>query len=300
MGFLCAKAFEEKIELEYVKGLIGKLGLTPPSSLNPSSLLPLDKGRMGGVSYLENWPYPIKVYTLGRFDIIRDDEPQHFSGKEQKKPLEMLKVLIAFGGRDVPEERLTDALWPDADGDQAHKSFETTLSRLRRLLGGEDVIKYRARQLTINSLYCWVDSLALSHLFDQIREAPAEQVVPLCEKAVGLHKGPFLPSDTGLPWTLPGRETLKNGLLRIIIRAGRHYEQAGEWERAAEKYTKGIETDSLAEEVYRRLMVCHLNLGNNADAVKTYNRCCILLQAELGIEPSPETTAVYSSIIQSK
>ena len=67
--------------------------------------------------YLEEWPYPIKIYTLGRFEIIRDDEPLHFSGKEQKKPLELLKALIAFGGRDVPEERLTDALWPDADGD---------------------------------------------------------------------------------------------------------------------------------------------------------------------------------------
>ena len=63
-------------------------------------------------------------------------------------------------------------------------------------------------------------------------------------------------------------------------------------------YTKGLETDNLAEEFYRRLMVCHLNLGNNADAVKTYNRCCQLLQAELGIEPSPETMAVFSAIIQ--
>jgi LuxR family transcriptional regulator, maltose regulon positive regulatory protein len=68
--------------------------------------------------------------------VIRDDEPRHFSGKEQKKPLGMLKVLIAFGGRDVPVERLTDALWHDANGDQAHKSFETTRSQLRRLLGG--------------------------------------------------------------------------------------------------------------------------------------------------------------------
>ena len=60
---------------------------------------------------------------------------------------------------------------------------------------------------------------------------------------------------------------------------------------------KGIDTDNLAEEFYRRLMVCHRNLGNNADAVKTYNRCRSLLQAELGIEPSPETMAVFSAII---
>jgi two-component SAPR family response regulator len=222
----------------------------------------------------------------------------HFPGKEQKKPLELLKALIAFGGVDVSEERLTDALWPNTDGDLAHKSFETTLGRLRRLLGGEAFIRYRARQLTINPLYSWVDSLALEQLFDTLGESPGDRVDKLREKAVRLHKGPFLPSDAALSWTLPCRETLKNRLLRVISKAGRQCEQAGEWESAAEYYAKGIETDRLAEEFYRRLMVCHLNLGNNADAVKTYNRCRRLLRAELGIEPSMETIAVFSSIIQ--
>jgi two-component SAPR family response regulator len=113
-------------------------------------------------------------------------------------------------------------------------------------------------------------------------------------------KGPFLPSDIRLPWTLPSRETLKNGLLRIIIKAGQHYEQAVEWENAVEFYLKGLDTDHLAEEFYRRLMVCYRNLGKNADAVKTYNRCRGLLKGALGIEPSPETTAVYSSIMQTQ
>jgi LuxR family maltose regulon positive regulatory protein len=300
MRFLYAKALEQGIEPEYVKGLIRKLGLTPPNPLATASHLSRDTGRMDRVLYLEEWPYPVKIYTLGRFEIVRDDEPLHFSGKEQKKPLELLKALIAFGGVNVPEEQLTDELWPDADGDQAHKSFETTLGRLRKLLGGEAFIRYRARQLTINPLYCWVDSLALGYLFDTIRESSGTRAALLCEKAMGLHKGPFLPSDTGLQWAVTIRETLKNRLLRVILKAGRQYEQAGEWERAVEYYTKGIETDGLAEEFYRRLMVCHRNQGNNADAVKTYNLCRGLLRAELGIEPSAETTAVFFSIMQRK
>ncbi len=288
MRFLYAKALEEKIEPEYVMGLIRKLGLTPPQI------------SVCGASawYPEEWPYPIKINTLDKFEILRDNEPLHVSGKEQKKPLELLKALIAFGGRNVPEARLTDALWPDADGDLAHKSFETTLSRLRRLLGGEDVIKHRARQLTIDPLYCRVDSLALECLLERMRDASTDHVVSLCEKAIGLYKGPFLPADTGLHWAVSSREILKNKLLRIILTAGRHYEQAGDWERSVEYYSKGIEMDSLAEEFYRRLMICHLNLGNHADAAKIYNRCYRLLQVELGITPSPKTTAVYSSIIQ--
>lgn len=288
MRFLFAVALEVGIEPDYVKGSIRKLGLTPPQPPDCAA----------SACCLEEWPYPIKIYTLGRFEIVKDDEPLHFTGKEQKKPLEMLKALIARGGRDVPEERLNDDLWPDADGDQAHKSFETTLSRLRKLLGDETSITCRVRQVAINPLCCWVDTLALNHVFEKIVQASPEQSVLLREKAFGLYNGTFLPADTALSFVIASRETIRNRLLRIILAAGRHCEQAGEWEQAADYYAKGIETDNLAEELYRCLMVCQRNLGNNAAVAKTFNRCRSLLQSELGIEPSPETTAVYTAMVR--
>lgn len=70
---------------------------------------------------MESWPYPIKIHTLGKFEIIKDGRPLVFAGKVQKKPLEILKAVIAFGGRDVPVDTITDALWPDADGDLRKK-----------------------------------------------------------------------------------------------------------------------------------------------------------------------------------
>ncbi len=288
MRSLFARALAEGIERDYVTGLIRKLGLTPPVFGKSAT----------SAGYIEEWPYPVKIYTFGRFEMLKNNEPLHFAGKEQKKPLELLKALISFGGRDVPEERLTDSLWPDAEGDQARKSFETTLARLRRLLGGEDVLVCRARQLTINPLHCWVDTLALVALFDKIQQAPIEQIVPLCEKAVSLYKGPFLPGDVGIQLTVTCRETLKSRLLRAIGTAGRHYEQAGEWEKGADYFTKGIETDRFAEEFHRGLMICQRQLGNHAAVARIYSRCHSLLKAEFGIEPSPETTAVYSSIIE--
>ncbi len=58
---------------------------------------------------LDNWPWPVKVYTLGRFAILRDNEKIEVSKKTKKKPLTMLKALIAFGGRGVREEAKTSA-----------------------------------------------------------------------------------------------------------------------------------------------------------------------------------------------
>lgn len=286
MQFLCAKALGEGIEQEYAKGLIRKLGLSPPISLSPPDR-PL---------YLENWPYPLRVYTHGRFELIKDDKALAFTGKIQKRPLEMLKAIIAFGGRGVRMEEVADALWPDASGDLAHKSFEMTLSRLRRLLGEEGLIKYHAGQLSLDPLRCWVDSFELESVFEKLGVSGADMAAQLCEKAVSLHKGPFLPSDTNLAWTAPRRETMQDNLLRAVIAAGRHHEGTGQWEKAVEYYRRGLGVDNLFEELYRRLMICFQKLGNTAEAVKTYNRCRESLKEKLGVEPSSETETLHLSL----
>jgi LuxR family transcriptional regulator, maltose regulon positive regulatory protein len=112
MAKLCAKALEANIEVEYVQGLIRKRKLIPKEA--PSEI--------------EAWPWPVKIYTLGRFKVLKDDQPLQFAGKVQRKPLALLKAMIAFGGRHVREELLIDALWPDADGDAARFAFDQRTS----------------------------------------------------------------------------------------------------------------------------------------------------------------------------
>jgi DNA-binding SARP family transcriptional activator len=76
----------------------------------------------------------LRIYTLGRFSLLKGDVSLHSGNKAQKKPIDLLKALIAFGGRDIRRESLSDALWPDADGFSANNSLSTTLQRLRKLV----------------------------------------------------------------------------------------------------------------------------------------------------------------------
>ncbi len=87
---LCEKALEAGIEVEYVQDLIRKRHLTPEKP-------PL---------HLENWPWPVKIYTLGKFELFKDGKPIQFSRKAQQKPLSVLKALIAFGGKEVREDQI--------------------------------------------------------------------------------------------------------------------------------------------------------------------------------------------------
>jgi len=157
MSQLCTKALEHGIEVEYVNELIRKRNLTPSGYENRAGAELKSKDLN---MKLENWPYAIKIYTLDKFEIIKDGKPLIFSRKAPKKPLEMLRAIIDLGGKGIKEERLCDLLWPESEGDMARQAFATTLKRLRRLLGDKRAIILKGGCLTINRNICWVDALS--------------------------------------------------------------------------------------------------------------------------------------------
>jgi hypothetical protein len=203
---LCSKALESGIEVDYVRALIRKRCLVPETP-------PL---------HLDTWPWLLKIRTLGAFEVTRDDEPVALTGKV-KKPLEMLKALIAFGGKNVSMERLSDALWPDADGDMAKRSFDTTLHRLRKLLGSEKVLQLQAGKLSLDPRYCWIDTWAFERHCVELEAAlkPTDprqdtgRVASCLEKGLALYKGHFLAEDTDLAWTISMREQLRGRFLLL-------------------------------------------------------------------------------------
>lgn len=289
MSRLCARALEGGIEIEYVQNLIRKRSLRPidPSLTHAS------------------WPWPIKIYTLGRFELVRDGEPVRFAGKVQQKPLALLKALIALGGRSVAEERLTDLLWPDADGDLAHKSFDMTVIRLRKLIGHDNAVQIHERQLSLDDRVCWVDVRALEDVLARTEAAwnkgattqgSQAETLRLCDKAFELYQGHFLPADIGHSWALSSRERLRSKFHRLIVKLGEYLGRQGQWERAAEVFQKGLETDSLAEELHLHLMICYQQLGRKAEALAVYNRCRELLLSSLGVSPSPKMEEVYKTL----
>ena len=120
---------------------------------------------------IEAWPWPIKIYTLGRFEVFKDDQPLQFKGKVQRKPLALLKAIIAFGGRGVREESLIDALWPDAEGDAARFALTSAIHRLRRLLGHEEAIIRKDNEVSLDERYCWVDVWAVERWLGRVESA---------------------------------------------------------------------------------------------------------------------------------
>jgi LuxR family transcriptional regulator, maltose regulon positive regulatory protein len=171
---LVAFAAEHNLETEFLPSLVSTLDIEPPV----------------GVA---SWPWPIRVYTLGAFRIEVNGQAPTLTRKAPKKAFALLKALIAFGG-NVSQHKLIDALWPDSDGDAAQKAFEATLHRLRRLLGGNDLIRQSDGVISLNQNKVFVDAIALDCDLD-------------CHETRQLYRGTFLPDDDA-PWVAQYRDRL--------------------------------------------------------------------------------------------
>ena len=275
MSRLCAMAVEAGIEVPYVQELIRKKKLIVPE----------------GYAHLDTWAWPIKVYTLGRFSLMIDGQPVAFPGRTQKRPLDLLKMLMALGGREVSEQSLMEGLWPDSEGDAAAHAFEMLLKRLRHLLKHSEALVLRAGVLTLNPRLCWVDAWA----FERIAGQASRDGMSL-QKALGLYQGSFLNGDDE-GRTVSMRERLRKKFLVLIAKQGRELEARQEWDQAVQWYERGLDVDDLAEEFYRRLMQCHAQIGRLAEVAATYQRCQRILAAGLDLDPSPETDQLYRRLL---
>ena len=242
-----------------------------------------------------HWPWPFKVYVLGRFRLLKADAPIRFSGRAKRKPLELLQALIALGATEVPARALIDALWPDSEGDAGYHALESALYRLRQLLGAPDAVRMAGSKLTLDRGQFWVDMWELEN---ELRSASRDGVdMP---EHVGrirqLYEGHFLEHESEKPWALRTRQGLRDRFMRCMQDAARVYEERNLWQEAAGVYQSVLELESLSEDLYRGLMVCHRELGDHSEALQAYRRCRELLMRFFGVAPNAKTQAVYLSV----
>ena len=61
-----------------------------------------------------------------------------------------------------------------------------------------------------------------------------------------------------------------------------------------------LRVNELAEDVHRQLIMLHLLAGDRPGALQQYERCVYVLNRELGIDPLPETRAVYRAVMNNR
>ncbi len=279
---LCQLAMKHGIETDYTQFLIRHNALLPQDSSIAS----------------DAWPWPVKIYSFGRLRIEIDGKSLSSGRKGSTKPMEFLRLLIARGGRAVPERRLSEILWPEADGDIAHQSFATTLHRLRRLLANEKAVLLDDSRVSLNPRLVWLDMWVferLPQIDDPVMPGSEVNLGDAMDEMLKIYRGDFL-ADEEVPWVLESRERLRSRFRRQHGYLGESLERSGAWTAAIEWHRRGIEIDPLAEEMHAGLIRSHRRLRQNVEAIAAYHRCESLFMALFGRPPGQEIQKAYQDI----
>ena len=287
MARLCAFALAHGIEPAYVQRLIQRRCLKPP-----------------GID-VSCWPWPVKIYTLGRFSLVVDGKPITAPGHLQHKPVELLQALVALGGRQIAIARLIDTLWCDAENRGGRGAFDANLLRLRRFLGHEDSIITEGGSVSLNDKLCWVDIWQFERCLgsaeaDVLKPGPTAlgDLLARTEELLNLYHGDFLAREQSRPWSLSRRERLRSRLNHLLGDVGRRLEAGTHWNGAIRLCRRAIELEPLAEPWYRRLMICLAGSGDAAEALRVYRRYSEVLRAGPGSSPSSEMEAIRQTLEQ--
>jgi DNA-binding SARP family transcriptional activator len=282
---MCALALENNIEPEFARRIVELHSLAPPPEAGDA------------------WPWPAKVRTFGGFALNLRGRSAPAHGKTQRKPLELLKALVAVGEAGVDKVRLADMLWPDAEPGTTQPALEMAVSRLRKLLALPDAVRLEDAKVRLDASQVRVDAWAFDRdvdaLQDVLHAGTADQTArirELFERILDTYRGAFLDNEAPQRWMLAARDRWRARFVRSLTDASRHFEARGEWKEVLDLCERGIEADTLAENLYRALMRCHLARGERSEAARVYRRCREMLSVQLGIAPSAETQALFRSI----
>lgn len=237
----------------------------------------------------------VEIRCLGTFSITRNGRTLVWPRKAPRRPLDVLKATIACGRDGALVTELTDTLWPDIDGDRAHRAFGTALYRLRGLIG-DDTLELSAGRLKLNRSHAWVDA----YEFEEAAVDAGRRDTTHERLLLSLYGGPFLPDQMQDPWAIATRGRLRE-LLRITVRkTAERFLAAGHWHDALDILEEALKRDPLSEIFYQHAISACSAGGLRAEASAYYERCRSSLAEHLGINPSATTESLYRKVLRAK
>jgi DNA-binding SARP family transcriptional activator len=202
-------------------------------------------------------------------------------------------------------DALVEALWPDDSPDIARHKLHVAVSALRRALNGQyarqkemGYLLYENGAYRLNpDVAIRIDAAEFLALYRTGQHARGNEAIPHFEAACRLYTGPFLPEDLYADWSLIYREQLTQIYLTMCNTLAAHYlteernDEAAGWARCV------LEENRCDEAAHRQLMRAYAAQGRRSEALRQYQRCEHVLGEELGVQPMPETKAVFQAIL---
>jgi DNA-binding SARP family transcriptional activator len=246
-----------------------------------------------------------KIRLFGKLSVYYNRE--EVMGLESSRVQELLCYLLLHRDRPHPRETLASLLWEASSSAQAKKYLRQAIWQLQNALAlpkdhdGEDVLLVEHDWIRINPRAdIWLDVAIFEDAFTMVRGLPgdvmdADQARAL-NMVVQLYGGDLL-EGWYQDWCLYERERLQNIWLAILEKLMAYSESHEAYEEGMVYGRSVLRFDRAHERTHRRMMRLHYLAGDRTAALRQYERCCVSLDEELGVEPAKRTEMLYQQII---
>lgn len=247
---------------------------------------------------------PLKLFLFGPPRLERDGDPVDIS---LRKALALL-VYLAVTSQSHSRDTLATLFWPDDSQSKARGNLRRALSRINIALGKGQLETDREHAGFSPKADLKLDVDYFQHCLAecQSHDHPSNEVctdcLPLLTKAVSSYNDDFL-AGFSLPdcpdfdeWQFFQSESLRQALASALERLVHGHSAQGEYELAIPHARRWLAMDPLHEPAHQQLMELYAQNNQQAAAVRQYQECVRILNEELGVSPSQETTALYEAI----
>jgi predicted ATPase/DNA-binding SARP family transcriptional activator len=224
---------------------------------------------------------------------------------KRRKPLALLAWLAVTGDR-CTRDQAADLFYRDLDRDHAFSGVRQCLFLLRAAIGEQWLVVDQESMRLADAPGLWVDVRELRRLAAEAGSAERAGDPSTCldrlVAAADLSRGDFLSgfslgdSPGFEQWQLDQEETFRQERVRVLDRLIAIREQRGELKLAIRDCRSLLAIDPVEESVHRRLMLLHALSGQRASALKQYERCREILEAELQQRPEEATEKLRERI----
>jgi DNA-binding SARP family transcriptional activator len=251
----------------------------------------------------------LAVSLLGRFQVTLDNQPAAFATDRARA---LLAYLVMEANRPHRREVLAGLIWPDRPDAVARRNLSQTLVRLRRAIGdyhtSAPYLLITGKTIQFNPARVELDVTRFRTLLAAAASHPHPNLVGCqpcresLEEATDLYRGEFLEtlfladSQPFEEWVLLEREQLHRQVVDALHTLALDYERQGDYERVQRFAERQLTLEPWREEAHQQLMRALAFGGQGSAALAQYQTCCLVLADELGIDPSPETDALYEGI----
>lgn len=240
----------------------------------------------------------LEISLLGAPQVTLNSAPVDIN---RRKALALLAYLVVTG-QPHSRESLATLLWPDSDQSRAFAYLRTALWTLNNALGEDWIDTARDTVEITPGDALWLDVAHFRALVDAPpADDPAVCIETLAE-AVALYHGDFMAGFT-LPdcpafddWQFYQADSLRAALSGALEQLIACHRALGAFDDAIPYARRWLALDPLHEPAHRTLMQLFDRTGQRSAALRQYQVCAEALRDELGVEPEPETTALYEAI----